>query len=754
MKKNTNQLVVLLLFFVTINVFAQPTPPQGKKWERVEALSDEFNGNALDFSKWDDQSPEWRGRVPGIFKENTIKVKEGNLQITNYKLPSPEGAYTHAGGLVRSLKSQTYGYYECKMKASRTFMSSTFWLFNKRNEGSGCDVRTTELDITETVGVNSNGANWVNNTIRNMNSNTHSRGTTCNSTPVGQKGNKAPLGEESWKNYHTYGAWWKSKSEVLFYLDGKFVGQIKPPADFNLPMYLRLVTETYDWNPVPPDGGMNGSADSRTTYYDWVRSYRLVDDNNPNIAPTVELLSPINGTSFDIGKTIPLSANASDTDGTIAKVEFFINNSLAATEQVIPYETSTTIANVGNYTIIAKATDNDGAVTTSQSVNITVEDNSVPPTDVINIPGSFEAEDFELKSGSVRIENTPGTASDKNLGYIRNGDFANYSVNVDANSEYTFDVYASSKGVGGTIDILEFGSVVGSINIPVTGQWHNYKKYTTTVSLSSGEKTLRLLFKGASGYLYNIDKIETKKIQPVEQTVTLSPIHDAFLQGSSRNNSNMIRIELNRRTGYLMFDLSSINGTITKADLQFTIFSDAGNGNITIHKGNNNNWTETNLSNANKPGKGSQLGTLNANFPIGSVKTIPLKISQISGNKLSLILNALSGNDFAFASKENGSVAAPKLIITYTSSRDNDTNQDDVKIFPNPVTNFITFSRDMTGKKIKVFNTTGILVQEIVLTTDRNTVDMSNLPSGYYIINVLDTSKANKIITTKKVIKQ
>ncbi|WP_299213804.1 carbohydrate-binding protein [uncultured Aquimarina sp.] len=756
MKNNTNLLLILLLCFVTISVFAQPTPPTGKKWEKIDVMSDEFNGSSLNSSKWAINSPQWEGRRPARFETSSVSVSDGNLKISASKKTNPFNGWTHNGGLVRSTTRNTYGYYEARMKGNKTFMSSTFWLINKRNEGTGCDIRTTELDITETVGVNSNGANWVNNMIINMNSNTHSRGTNCNSTPVGQQGNKAPLGEESWKNYHTYGVWWKSKSEILFYLDNEFVGQIKPPADFNLPMYLRMVVETYDWNP-PKDGqdGMNNSLNNRTTYYDWVRSYRLVEDNNPNNPPSVRLTSPVNGANFEIGQSIPLIANASDTDGTITKVEFFMNNNLVATEQIIPYETSTSIANPGSYVITAKATDNNGAVTTSQSVNITIKDDSVPPVDVISIPGSFEAEDFESKGGSVRIENTPGTTSSKNLGYIKNGDFTNYIVNAASTGQYRVDVYASSQGTGGKVDILESGSVVGSINIPVTGQWHSYKKYSTMVSLSSGEKMLRLSFKGRSGYLYNIDKVVTTKIQPVEQTITLSPIHDAYLQGSTRYNSDMLRIEKNNRSGYLMFDLSSINGSITKADLKFTVYSDAGNGNVTVHKGNNNNWMETNLSNSNKPGKGTQLGTLNSNFPIGSAKTIPLKTAQISENRLSLIIDALSGNDFAFASKENGSVSKPTLVITYTTNRANVDNANNIKLYPNPVINTISFSgNDMKDKIIKVFNVTGVLMKEVVLKDSQNTIDISDLSSGYYIINVLEAGKTNKVIASKKVIKQ
>ncbi|MBQ4803751.1 carbohydrate-binding protein [Aquimarina sp. MMG015] len=370
-----------------------------------------------------------------------------------------------------------------------------------------------------------------------------------------------------------------------------------------------------------------------------------------------------------------------------------------------------------------------------------------------SIPGTFEVEDFTRKSGNVRVENTPGT-SGKNLGFIKNDNYTDYTINVDSSGEYIFDIYASSNGTGGKVDILETGFIVGTINIPVTGQWHNYKKYSTTVSLTSGEKTLRLSFKGGSGYLYNIDKVIATKIQQVEQTVTLIPIQDAYLQGSTRHNLDMIRIEHNRRSGYLMFDLSSINGTITKADLEFTVYSDAGNGNIAVSKGNSNNWTETNLSNSNKPGKGAQLGSLNTNLPIGSTKTIPLKTTQISGNKISFVIDALSGNDFAFASKENISVSKPQLIITYTTNRSDENTSKDVLLYPNPVVNTINFSSNIEGQIVKVFNVNGVLMKETVLEAGQNSIDVANLSSGYYIINVLEAGKSNKLIVSKKIVKQ
>jgi hypothetical protein len=38
-----------------------------------------------------------------------------------------------------------------------------------------------------------------------------------------------------------------------------------------------MAIETYDWNPIPPDGGFveSGTKDQRTTQYEWVRVWRL-----------------------------------------------------------------------------------------------------------------------------------------------------------------------------------------------------------------------------------------------------------------------------------------------------------------------------------------------------------------------------------------------------------------------------------------------------------------------------------------------
>lgn len=258
--------------------------PDGKKWTKVEKLSDEFSEATLDEIKWKNTDPaRWIGRAPGLFKKNTVSQANGNLLLTADILPAPEvvngNTFTHAGSNITSNNAAEVGwYFECRMKSSKTFMSSTFWLINVKNEATGCDVRTTELDIQECVGQISGTDSWSQDFDKRMGSNTHSRNTTCTETPTGSLGNHTAIDGKTYEDYHVYAAWWKSSTEIQFFLDGKKVATVTPTAEFNLKMYLKMVVETYDWNPVPTDGGMTGTAEDRATYYDWVRTWKLEDE--------------------------------------------------------------------------------------------------------------------------------------------------------------------------------------------------------------------------------------------------------------------------------------------------------------------------------------------------------------------------------------------------------------------------------------------------------------------------------------------
>jgi chitinase len=98
----------------------------------------------------------------------------------------------------------------------------------------------------------------------------------------------------------------------------------------------------------------------------------LVTTNPNNQAPTVTLTSPGNGATANAPAAFTVSANASDADGSIAKVDFYNGSALLFSDNSAPYSYSWTGVAAGTYTIKAIATDDKGANATSGSVTITV----------------------------------------------------------------------------------------------------------------------------------------------------------------------------------------------------------------------------------------------------------------------------------------------------------------------------------------------------------------------------------------------
>lgn len=88
--------------------------------------------------------------------------------------------------------------------------------------------------------------------------------------------------------------------------------------------------------------------------------------------PTVSLTSPSNGASFTAPATVSIAANASDSDGTVTKVDFYANSTLLGTSTTAPYGFTWSNVPAGTYSLTAIATDNGGATTTSSAVSITV----------------------------------------------------------------------------------------------------------------------------------------------------------------------------------------------------------------------------------------------------------------------------------------------------------------------------------------------------------------------------------------------
>jgi hypothetical protein len=106
-----------------------------------------------------------------------------------------------------------------------------------------------------------------------------------------------------------------------------------------------------------------------------------------NKPPIVSITAPADNTLVNAPSTFALTATASDSDGTVAKVEFFEGTNLLGEAALTngSYVYSWTNVPAGNYVVTAVATDDKGATGTSDPVNLKV---NALPTVTITAPAN------------------------------------------------------------------------------------------------------------------------------------------------------------------------------------------------------------------------------------------------------------------------------------------------------------------------------------------------------------------------------
>jgi hypothetical protein len=90
-----------------------------------------------------------------------------------------------------------------------------------------------------------------------------------------------------------------------------------------------------------------------------------------NLPPVIALTGPATGSVFVASAPIVITADATDPDGTILKVEFFANNLKIGEDNSSPFSFSWTNNTAGSFALKAIATDDSSLSRTSGTVNVT-----------------------------------------------------------------------------------------------------------------------------------------------------------------------------------------------------------------------------------------------------------------------------------------------------------------------------------------------------------------------------------------------
>lgn len=208
-----------------------------------------------------------------------------------------------------------------------------------------------------------------------------------------------------------------------------------------------------------------------------------------------------------------------------APVTFSANGSNAAKN------TTATFTRTGTYIFQVKITDAAGlSIIGLETVTVNEPSGPFGGTPAA-VPGRIQAENFDnggegiawhdtdaanqggqYRQTSVDISATADTGGGFTVGWIKAGEWLNYTINVASNGTYTLAARVANPSAGGTLHMEVDGvNVTGSLSIPNTGGWDTWQTITKSgVQLTAGQHALRVAFdtNSSNGWVGNLNWIE------------------------------------------------------------------------------------------------------------------------------------------------------------------------------------------------------------------------------------------------------
>jgi len=243
----------------------------------------------------------------------------------------------------------------------------------------------------------------------------------------------------------------------------------------------------------------------------------VINQSLNNIPPVVSITAPSTNSTFDETQTITFTADASDSDGSVSDVSFYLVNADKSITKIggdltSPYSFDWVQPGAGTYKIFARALDNVPGSSNSDTITIVVNPATTEVPYLGNpwpIPGKIEAENYDIGStlaysdldagnngGAYRNNSVDIEACNEggfNVGWTNPDEWINYTVDIAKDSTYDITARVSSPSNSNSFSIQLDDQTI-DFNIPNTGGWQNWKNATVrNVSLTKGQKIMKIL---------------------------------------------------------------------------------------------------------------------------------------------------------------------------------------------------------------------------------------------------------------------
>lgn len=365
------------------------------------------------------------------------------------------------------------------------------------------------------------------------------------------------------------------------------------------------------------------------------------------------------------------------------------------------------------------------------------------------IPGKIEAENYDNGGEGVAFHDlTPANQGGQyrtseavdietsaeggyNLSYVQNGEWFEYTVNVNTAGVYTLQARVAINAASKSFHVeLDGQNISGPINIPNTGDWQTWATVSvTTPALTTGKKVLRIVVDAAEFNLNWINfTLQSSDNIAINKTITASSVEPETAFGAALafdGNATTTRwSSAYTDNEWIQADLGTAQN-ISRVVLKWE------NAYATAYRietsSDNQTWT-TQKEVTNGTG-----GTADLSFPAVSARYI----------RMQGVTRATPYGYSIWEFEVYGQSAAAKQTLAAASipSKANPAIPFSVSVWPNPASNVLTVqTKDAPSKALlQVYNMSGRLVYQTKANGNSQLqIDVSAWPKGMYIISVGD----------------
>jgi len=283
-----------------------------------------------------------------------------------------------------------------------------------------------------------------------------------------------------------------------------------------------------------------------------------------NIPPSASITSPNSSATYTAPQVVTIDALVTDSDGTIATVEFLVNNMVVGTDNVGPTYSFNWTSVIGTASLTVRATDNKGAQTTSAPVVLSIADPNALPYRVTTVVQNCLSSTFQIPIEAVdTVKNVIGY--DVVLNYNRNkvtptGIVTVRNVLIDS---LIVDVSNSIDDPNGRINISTFFNGTAPSNASFFGKG----------TIFTVEFTKTPNFQNVDTAVFTVSTLQESRITGVTAKLveagSFITYRDSLFTSSLRfwGDNSPIKYNAANPNDYLVTNILGNNGTCTSQSL-------------------------------------------------------------------------------------------------------------------------------------------------------------------------------------------